>query len=169
MCITTCSQYLKLYSYRLLRLGCCLAVTKLRLYWHKLLRSWWRLAVTSWGSGLGDIFQSLAEAQVQVTSCSHYLRLCLYRLLKLRWRFSVTSWGYAFIGCSGSGDNLQSLSETMLCIGYSGLGDVFQSRLRLSHVLFKLLLVRHSGIAEWLLLYIIFSRLLGGKTGDTSI
>ena len=124
--MASCSQYLRLYSYR-----CSGEVTscshELRLYWHRLLRSRWRLAVTSWGSSPGDVFQSLAEAQVQVPSCSHYLRLCLHRLLRLGWCFAVTSWGYACIGCSGLCDVLQSLSETMFCIGYSGLGDVPQS------------------------------------------
>ena len=91
---------------------------KLRLYWHRLWRPCWRLGVTDWGSG--DVFQSLSEAQIQATSCSHYLRLCLYRLLRLGWSLAVTSWGYAYIGCSGSGDVLQSLSDAMLCISYSG-------------------------------------------------
>ena len=68
---------------------------ELRLYWHRLCRSWWRLAVTNWGSGPGDVFQSLAEAQIQATSCSHYLRLCMHRVLRLGWRLPVTTWGYA--------------------------------------------------------------------------
>ena len=68
---------------------------ELRLYWHRLCGSWWRLAVTSWGSGPGDVFQSLAEAQIQAISCSHYLRLCLHRVLRLGWRLAVTIWDYA--------------------------------------------------------------------------
>ena len=45
---------------------------------------------------------------------SHYLRLCMYRLLWLGWRFSVTIWGYACIGYSGLGDVFQSLPEAIL-------------------------------------------------------
>ena len=87
---------------------------ELRLYWHRLCRFWWCLAVTSWGSGPSDVFQSLSGAQVQAMSCSHYLKLCLHRLLRLRWRLAVTNWGYVCIGCSDLCNVLQSLSEAIL-------------------------------------------------------